>query len=199
MLPNTAFALALPRRSRLSSTTSSCSNVAVWINSTHAASSTGSMAHGRRGIVTETSDDPSGPGDPLAAASWGAATGAPQRRAAASVSIGRSRLPPAATTWAAKRGISAIVLVMRATMARSHASRSSHSNLESAVRASSPPRLMVGTPGSMTRSDRTEAFISGPGESVKSCCQIIPAECHVMVDTSADRRSFSSRDACQTR
>ena len=37
-MPNTALAEARPRRSRLSSTTSSCSSVAVWMNSTQAAS-----------------------------------------------------------------------------------------------------------------------------------------------------------------
>ncbi len=37
MLPNTALAEARPRRSALSSTTSSCSSVAVWMNSTQAA------------------------------------------------------------------------------------------------------------------------------------------------------------------
>ncbi len=36
-LPNVSFAVALPRRSAEPSTTSSCSNVAVWMNSTTAA------------------------------------------------------------------------------------------------------------------------------------------------------------------
>ena len=39
-LPNTALAEAIPRRNALSSTTSSCSRVAVWMNSTQAASAT---------------------------------------------------------------------------------------------------------------------------------------------------------------
>ncbi len=37
LLPNTALAEASPRRRLLSSTTSSCSRVAVWMNSTQAA------------------------------------------------------------------------------------------------------------------------------------------------------------------
>ena len=38
LLPQTALAVAEPRRRSLSSTTSSCSRVAVWMNSTQAAS-----------------------------------------------------------------------------------------------------------------------------------------------------------------
>src|SRR5229473_29800 len=41
-------------------------------------------------------------------------------REAAKVSSGRSRLPPAATIWAASCGISATGLSMRATIARFH-------------------------------------------------------------------------------
>ena len=66
-LPNSALAVWRPRRSEDSSTTSSCSSVAVWMNSTVAAIS-------KR----------SGPSKPSA-------------RENSSTSIGRSRLPPALT------------------------------------------------------------------------------------------------------
>ena len=114
LLPNMALALASPRRSTLSSTTSSCSKVAVWMNSTQAASWT-----------------------------WRAPS-YPHMRALANVSIGRSRLPPAATMWAASCGISATGLSIRAMIARLQACTSSPINADILARTSAPASPPMG-------------------------------------------------------
>ncbi len=87
--PQIRCAATLPRRNWLPSTTSSCSRVAVWMNSTAAAS----FRH--------------------------ASSLAPARRAEATVSSGRKRFPPAAIRWSAKAGITGTGLSMRSMISAS--------------------------------------------------------------------------------
>ena len=75
--PQIRWAATLPRRRSEVSTTSSCSRVAVWMNSTAAASLTGAEM----------------------------SPAAPEARAAARVSRGRNRLPPAEMRCSASRGM----------------------------------------------------------------------------------------------
>ena len=116
LLPHSTLAEASPRRRSLSSTTSSCSRVAVWMNSTQAA---------RPAART--------PG-------W------PHSCAAARVRTGRSRLPPAAMIWPASCGISATGLCMCwriSSLTRSRSSRTRCGQAFQRVRLLVPPGFQI--------------------------------------------------------
>ena len=104
----------MPRRSLEPSTTSSCSRVAVWMNSTAAASF--------------RQPSPSPP---------------PGSRAPAMVSSGRSRLPPAAIRWSASAGITGTSLCIRSGISASTAAMSAARQRARAARRTPRPWACV--------------------------------------------------------